>query len=92
MFYAYAGVGAQCGAFVHDHGRVRMYARMLAYSRSHACVFAAAFTLACMRVRMQAYTQGNGENADRLAHAAEMDRDRRRVEPNLVHRDVHGQI
>ena len=38
MFYAYAGVGEQCGAFVHDHGRVRMYARMHAYSRSHACV------------------------------------------------------
>ena len=38
MFYAYAGVGAQCGAFVHDQGRVRMYARMHAYSRSHACV------------------------------------------------------
>ena len=45
-----------------------------------------------MRVRMQAYTQGDGKNADRLAHAAEMDRDRRRVEPDLVHRDVHGQI
>ena len=38
MFYAYAGVGEHCGAFVHDRGRVRMYARMHAYSRSHACV------------------------------------------------------